>query len=67
MKKFKLVDCVTLENVFGGELNEDNCYLAAYPVWLGKKTHRGLDVGESTLAEFRLSGSTGTYKVIRTK
>lgn len=53
-------------DVMGGELDYENCYISIYPKILGGKSPKQLEVGESTLAEFSLSGSKGKYWIRRT-
>lgn len=49
-----------------GPVGEDNVYINAYGVPLpGQTPVHQLKVGESTLVKYSLSGTTGTYKVIR--
>lgn len=56
----------TGENVLGGPVSEDNAYIRAYPrVLAGRKAINALAVGESTLAEYSLSGSKGVYRIVR--
>jgi hypothetical protein len=58
-----------------GRVGEDNVYLTAYAGYTGRtakpgedwktRTHRDLEVGEWTGADFSLSGSKGHYQVWR--
>ena len=65
MKKFKLCNLKD-EDVMGGALSEDNVYIRTYGSALpGQKSALDLAEGESTLYRFRLSGQTGTYKIVR--
>lgn len=48
-----------------GRVGIDNAYLRAYAAWIDGKTAEDLKVGESTLAKFSLSGTHGTYLVVR--
>jgi len=62
-KKFRLLDGKG-ENVLG-DIGQDNAYLTAYANWTDGSSHKDLDVGESTTARFSLSGTSGTYRVLR--
>ena len=62
-KKFKILDGD--DDIFG-EIGEGNVYLTAYPAYIGDRTHRDLEVGQHVLARYYLSGSSGTYRILRT-
>jgi hypothetical protein len=67
-KMFKLVNPGTNEDVFGGEISRDNVYINTYPsVLANEKPIDDLEVGEGCLAKYSLSGTSGTYKIVRTK
>ncbi len=60
-KMFKITKPSTDEDILGGPVTEGNAYIAAYPVPLdGRKHPRDLDVFESTMCQYSLSGSKGT-------
>lgn len=64
--KFRILKPGTDENVFGGDLEEGNVYVASYAIPLkGEKRPLDLGVEESTLCEYRLSGTRGVYRVFR--
>lgn len=49
-----------------GRIGVDNVYLTAYPaIWDGFKQPSELDVDERTRATYNLSGSKGTYDIVR--
>jgi hypothetical protein len=65
-KQFVIVKPGTNENVLGGSIGEDNAYIAAYPrPEPGNKHPHSLEVGESSLCAYSLSGSRGVYRVVR--
>lgn len=66
-KRFHIRDTRTDADVLGGAIEEANAYISAYggPVNKGDKHPRDLDVGESVLRRYSLSGSTGVYRVVR--
>lgn len=52
--------------VLGGPVSDRNAYIAAYPaVHDGHPPIAGLAVGERTQATYSLSGSRGTYDIVR--
>ena len=66
-KRFVLKDTRTDEDVLGGPVTEDNAYVTLYgsPVNAGDKSPKELNVGESVLRRYSLSGSSGTYRLVR--
>ena len=66
-KMFKLLKTVDDSDVLGGEVGEDNVYIKTYgSVLPGEKLPADLEVGETTLKEYRLSGQKPTvYKIVR--
>lgn len=63
MKKFEVLNGKG-ENVFGGQISEDNVYLQGYAKWPEKSCH-DIGVGESVPVIYSLSGSVGRYRVVR--
>lgn len=65
--RFKLLSTKDDSDVLGGAVSEDNPYIRTYsePVNPGDKAPLALDVGESVLRRYRLSGSVGVYRVVR--
>jgi hypothetical protein len=52
--------------VLGGAVSDRNAYIAAYPrIHDGHKPVRELAIGERTQATYSLSGSRGTYDIVR--
>lgn len=65
-KKFKLVTTDTNDDVLGGAVGIDNVYITAYGSHVSGKEPRELDVGESCLKRYALSGQKPTvYKIVR--
>lgn len=66
-KRFRITDPRTDEDVLGGAVSEDNAYIAAYgaPVNKGDPHPRDLEIGASVLRRYSLSGTTGTYRIVR--
>lgn len=66
VKQFKLTKTDDSETVMG-PIGEDNVYIASYgaAVNRGDKEPQDLEVGESVLRRYALSGSVGVYKVVR--
>lgn len=65
-KRFKIVKPGTNEDVFGGEVSGENVYVKIYGVRLdGQKPVEELEVGESSLHRYSLSGTAGTYSIVR--
>ena len=66
-KMFKLVRTYDDADVLGGEVEEDNVYIKTYgSVLPGHKLPADLEVGETTLKEYRLSGEKPTvHKIVR--
>lgn len=66
VRRYMLRDTATNEDVFG-PVGPDNVYLKTYgiPVNLHDKKVEQLEVGESTLKRYSLSGSSGVYRVVR--
>lgn len=67
MKKFKLVNPGTDEDVLGGAVTEDNVYIKTYGSRLAdQKPVAELEVGESSLHRYKLSGQKATvYQIVR--
>jgi len=64
-KMFNIVKPGTNE-VAIGPITMDNCYIASYPsIRKGDKAVRDLEVGEHSEAVYNLSGSKGTYWIVR--
>jgi hypothetical protein len=61
--KFRIVKPGTNEDVFGGVVTYENPYISAYAAY--KKPPKDLAVGEHTEATYSLSGSKGTYWIVR--
>lgn len=68
-RRFKIVNPGTDEVVHGFEnLELGNVYLSAYPKReKGQKPIDALDVGESSLHGYSLSGTSAVYAIVRTK
>ena len=67
-KQFKLVDDRDGSEPFGSEIAEGNAYIAAYPVPIKEHKHPlTLDVGESTICRYSLSGTKGVYRIVRVR
>jgi hypothetical protein len=65
-KMFRITKPGTDEDVFGGLIPRDNCYLRTYGKRLpGEKPLDDLEIGEGCLVKYNLSGSKGTYKIAR--
>ncbi len=66
-KKFVMVKPGTSEDVLGGAVSGDNCYIAIYGAAVKRSPHPStLEVGESTLRKYALSGQKPTvYEIIR--
>ena len=65
-KLFRLVKPETNEDVMGGTLTRDNVYVRTYGARLpGEKPVDDLELGEHSEHEYRLSGSKGTYWIVR--
>jgi hypothetical protein len=65
-KRFILVD-EEGSNVLGGELTINNAYINIYAKYVDFIRPKHLEVGESIIAYFSLSGTNGTYWVKRIK
>lgn len=67
MKRYSIQDPKNNEDVLGGPVGEENVYITTYggPVEKGGKEPAELEVGESVLRRYSLSGSTGVYRVVR--
>ena len=64
--KFRIIDPKNGSDVLGGEVSEDNAHLAInMSTWA--KDYRTLNVGESMIAYFYCSGTSGVYRVLRTE
>jgi len=68
-RRFKIVNPGTNEVVGGFEnIERGNVYLTAYPARLkDQKPIDALDVGESSLHRYSLSGTSAVYAIVRTK
>ena len=65
-KTFRLIDDRDESEPLGGPLTEGNAYIAAYPKPIeGHKHPLKLDVGESSVCKYNLSGTRGVYRVYR--
>ena len=69
IKYYKIVEPGSNDPVMGDYLlPETNVYICAYAkARVGQKKINLLQVGESSLCDYRLSGSSGTYRVVRMK
>jgi hypothetical protein len=67
MARYKVTTTDTGADVLGGPVPYENAYIRAYgePVNAGDKSPAELEIGESVLRRYRLSGSTGVYRVVR--
>lgn len=66
IKQFSIQTTDTAHDVLGGSVGEGNVYITAYPSVLpDNKAISALEVGESTLARYSLSGSSGVYRIVR--
>lgn len=64
--KFRIVKPGTNEDVMGGTLGLNNVYISAYAeIDVPNKMPRDLEIGEHTVATYRLSGTKGTYWIVR--
>lgn len=63
-KRFSIQTTDTGADVLGGPVSENNAYICCYPKVTGKPI-ADLAIGESTLAEYSLSGSHGFYRIVR--
>lgn len=52
--------------ILGGPIPVENAYLSAYAVYPGPHPET-LEIGQRTKATFSLSGSKGTYDVVRVR
>lgn len=64
---FAVIDDKDESNVLGGEISGDNVYLRVYPKVIDGKPLSELEVGESSICRYNLSGSSGVYRVKRTR
>jgi hypothetical protein len=65
-KRFRLIDDRNGSDPLSGPVNGANVYIAAYPVPMKDQKHpRDLEIGESAICKYSLSGSTGVYRVRR--
>lgn len=65
-RRYMLRDTATNEDVLG-PIGPDNVYLKTYgvPVNPEDKKVEDLEVGETTLKRYNLSGASGVYRVVR--
>lgn len=64
--KFRIIDPKNDSDVLGGEVSEENAHLTVN-MSNRAKDHRTLNVGESMIAYFHCSGTSGVYRVLRTE